>query len=380
MTEFSAVAGREPLQLHPPLTERHKWTGSYRPAKGLPEAADVAMMLGIPLLLSGPPGTGKTRAAFWLAHALGAGKPLRFDVKSGTTGTDLLYHFDEVARFRDSTRQVSRPLSHYLRFNALGEAILRAAGGRAVLEAIAGGGGGPDDESRRMLEGDEMLARNAELLAQSFGEGWTPIEGAARTAHLLPDDRDFALAQPVPLVVLIDEIDKAPRDTPNDLLMEFEEMRFRIPELGLAVRADPRIRPVVVITSNAEKSLPEPFLRRCAFFDIPFPDSDELREIVSAVLGDASGGAPLVNDVLEIFELLRAPENEIGRAPGTAELLAWIDVLQRQPGLDLQSSLRDRLGDSAQPIYGLGSLLKTGDDIAAGERIIHDWAEARPRM
>lgn len=380
MTEFSAVASREPLQLHPPLTERHKWTGSYRPAKGLPEAADVAMMLGIPLLLSGPPGTGKTRAAFWLAHALGAGKPLRFDVKSGTTGTDLLYHFDEVARFRDSTRQVSRPLTHYLRFNALGEAILRAAGGGRVLETIVDTGAGAEAESRRQLQGEAMLARNAELLRQAFGEDWEPLDGAARTAHLLPENSGFASARPVPLVVLIDEIDKAPRDTPNDLLMEFEEMRFNIPELGLAVRADPHIRPVVVITSNAEKSLPEPFLRRCAFFDIPFPDSDELREIVGAVLGDASGGAPLVNDVLEIFELLRAPENEIGRAPGTAELLAWIDVLQRQPGLDLRSSLRDRIGRDDQPIYGLGSLLKTGDDVAAGERIIRDWAEGRQGM
>ena len=377
MNQFSAVAGLDPLRLHPPLTERHKWTQSYRPAKGLTEAADVAMMLGIPLLLSGPPGTGKTRAAFWLADALGVGEPLRFDVKSGSTGTDLLYHFDEVARFRDSTRQVSRPLTHYLRFNALGEAIIRAAGGAALLETIAGGDViEKGDRSSRRLEGPAMLERHAELLAEALGAGWQPIDGAVRTAHLLPEDRAFAAAPPRQLVVLIDEIDKAPRDTPNDLLMELEDMRFTIPELGLTVRADPEVRPVVAITSNAEKSLPEPFLRRCAFFDIPLPDEAELREIIGAVLGNATGGAPLVSDVIEIFEQLRAPENEVGRVPGTAELLAWLDVLHRQPGLDLQSSLAERVGEGDEPIYGLGCLLKTGDDLATGARIVREWAAA----
>lgn len=374
MVEFSAVASERPFRLHPPLTERHKFVGSYIPSSGLPEAADVAMMLGIPLLLSGPPGTGKTRAAYWLANRLYEGVPLRFDVKSGSTGTDLLYHFDEVARFRDSTRQQNRPLTDYLRFSALGEAILRAAGGNAVLEAIAGHGDAR--ENQRAIEGEDMLRRHSELLHEAFGETWTPIDGAARTAHLLPADDEFARAEPAQIVVLVDEIDKAPRDTPNDLLMEFEEMRFQIPELGLTVRANPEIRPIVVITSNAEKSLPEPFLRRCAFFDIPFPGGPELRAIIDGVIGDSAGGAPLISDVIEIFDLLRAPESDISRAPGTAELLAWIDVLKRQPDTGLKASLADVVR-ADKPIYGLGCLLKREDDARTGDQIIRNWLASR---
>jgi MoxR-like ATPase len=136
MLSFSAVLTKQPLRIVRPLTEDHKRVGGYFPAQGLAEAINVAMLLGQPLLLTGEPGTGKTRSAYWLAAEIGAGPLLRFDVKSTSSGTDLLYHFDEVARFRDSTRREKYPLVRYLRFNALGEAILRAAGGRAVLRTI----------------------------------------------------------------------------------------------------------------------------------------------------------------------------------------------------------------------------------------------------
>src|SRR5205085_3315730 len=129
-----------PLRLVAPLAEGHKAAGAYRPAKGLREALDVAMMLGVPLLITGEPGTGKTRAAYWLTFELGLPppQPLRFDVKSGSSGRDLLYSFDEVARFRDASANESKPLVEYLQLNALGEAIVRATGGAGILTDLAG--------------------------------------------------------------------------------------------------------------------------------------------------------------------------------------------------------------------------------------------------
>ena len=86
-------------------------------------------------------------------------------------------------------------------------------------------------------------------------------------------------------VVLIDEVEKAPRDFPNDILNEIERMYFRIPELGnRAVEADPDHYPIVLMTNNSEKSLPDAFLRRCIYYNIPFPDAEALEAIVLARL------------------------------------------------------------------------------------------------
>ena len=143
MTQFLAIdaggasGAPDDLRLMPPLSTRHRETGHYRPAPGLVEAMDVAMMLGVPLLLTGRPGTGKTQAAYWLADQLR--RPLiRYDVKSVTSGAELLYSFDEVARFRDASAREKRPLIDYVRFNALGLAILRGGGGSGSLTDLVG--------------------------------------------------------------------------------------------------------------------------------------------------------------------------------------------------------------------------------------------------
>lgn len=406
MTEFKAVKQEGPLQLHEPLVARHALSSLYKPAPGLREALDIAMMLGVPLLLTGDPGVGKTRAAYWLAAQLKT-RLLRYDVKSSTSGSDLLYHFDEVARFRDSSRQQQRPLVKYLRFNALGRAILAAIGGGAPLFTSAG----------ELLVEDE-LACHQDLLAEAFGgvEGGGTVGAQRRTGApsfaplslLLPDDPGFAAAPPEHLVVLIDELDKAPRDTPNDLLVEIEEMEFDIPELGLKVKGVPKlvneqpelntpsqrqraafykslglqpsVRPIVIVTSNSEKSLPDPFLRRCAFFDIPFPDDDAtLKAIVDDTLPALRGGGVLVDEVLAVFRQLRRPQ-AVAKAPGTAELLAWLDILVHMFDFDASSSLRDAVTDRPTDLArSLASAIKLGTDHKKAIAILKTWAGRGPR-
>jgi MoxR-like ATPase len=374
MASFSAILAKRPLRIATPLTEHHKRAQGYFPAPGLAEAIDVAMLLGQPLLLTGEPGTGKTRAAYWLANEIGAEPLLRFDVKSASSGTDLLYQFDEVARFRDSTRQEKYPLVRYLRFNALGEAILRAAGPKAVLQTIAG----------EPLEGS-ALETHQKLLDDAFGNRVPPLANAT-AALLLPDDAAFSVCEPEHRVVLVDELDKAPRDTPNDLLVEIEDMEFRIPELGIVVKADPNFRPVVIITSNSEKSLPDPFLRRCTYFDITFPrrfdqrvhgswpGQGTLEQIVDAGIDALSGGGPLVDQALGLFQRLRRPDSGLRKVPGTAELLAWLDVLVSQH----QLGAKDDLISKVETVDAtLCAVVKTKDDLEAARRIAVDWAGSR---
>ncbi|ATY32528.1 AAA family ATPase [Sphingomonas psychrotolerans] len=362
MARFVAVTSKdgEPLRLSRPLVEDHKGIDGYVPAPGLIEAIDVAMLLGVPLLLTGEPGTGKTRAAYWLAKKLGVDKPKPFDVKSTSTGRDLLYSFDEIARFRDSAPgSVHRPLVRYLRFSPLGEAILRAAGGQAILT----------DLGEKPLEGEEF-ERHEELIAQAFGADQVKA-GAVRAHWLLPDEPKFASSDPEHRVVLIDELDKAPRDTPNDLLAEIDNMAFAIPELGVRVSAGKAFRPIAIITSNSEKSLPEPFLRRCAYFDIPMPDK-QLPDIVAGAITSLKGSEPLVADAISYFAALRL-RGEIRKKPGTAELLAWIEVLLHRAKLDPRQPLREVLRGNATRLDALlGALVKSPDDLKLAREVLNE--------
>ena len=126
------------------------------------------------------------------------------------------------------------------------------------------------------------------------------------------------------VVLLIDEIDKADVEFPNDLLRELDEMAFHVPELDETVRAVRR--PVTIITSNAEKELPDAFLRRCVFHYIRFPEPDRIRAIVSAHLPQLEEG--LVSAAIERFYGLRRVEG-LRKKPSTSELLDWLMVLSR---------------------------------------------------
>ena len=128
--------------------------------------------------------------------------------------------------------------------------------------------------------------------------------------------------------MLIDEIDKAPRDFPNDILNEIEHLTFTVRETGQSFTAGPEYRPILVLTSNSEKNLPDAFLRRCIFYHISFPSRERLREIVTRRLGLDSRLTPQVLEhALDHFEEIRSLS--LAKKPATAECLAWLRVLQQ---------------------------------------------------
>ena len=151
------------------------------------------------------------------------------------------------------------------------------------------------------------------------------------------------------VILLIEEIDKADLEFPNDLLWELDQMEFDISETGRTVRA--KQRPIVIITSNAEKELPDAFLRRCIFHYIEFPDEGLMSQIIRVHYPDLEDA--MLTQVLKAFYQLRAM-NGLQKKPGTSELLDWIQALQLG-GVD-PACLHESL-----PF--VGTLLKKNEDI-----------------
>lgn len=133
-----------------------------------------------------------------------------------------------------------------------------------------------------------------------------------------------AFSAPERTILLIDEIDKADLEFPNDLLRELDEMVFHIPELDETVKAVHR--PVIIITSNAEKELPDAFLRRCVFHYIAFPDRERMKKIVDVHLPNLPQA--LLDAAFQRFYGLRRVEG-LRKKPSTSELLDWLTVLVR---------------------------------------------------
>jgi MoxR-like ATPase len=291
---------------------------------GLRDACNVAILLGQPLLLTGEPGTGKTQFAYSLAWELGLGEPLKFETKSTSTARDLFYTYDALKHFRNiQTGVASTQVLDYLNYQALGLAILRTRN---------------PDEVREFLPLD------------------FPDSGQIRS------------------IVLIDEIDKAPRDFPNDLLNELELMYFRIPELGNAkISVNTELQPIVIITSNSEKDLPDAFLRRCIYYNIPFPSSEQLEHIIASRLG-INIGDPFLQSVLSLFHEFRAARNGLKKKPATSELLSWLLALQK---LNRESeSTADNSLISKDLIFStLTSLIKTSEDQEKAKKVVEQWIE-----
>ncbi|MGA9768599.1 MAG: MoxR family ATPase [Blastocatellia bacterium] len=231
----------------------------FVPGEQLEIAINTAIAVGQPLLITGEPGTGKTQAAYYTAYKLGIEPVIHFQVKSDSSATDLLYHFDSVRYFYDAN--------------------LAARGNREVKKS--------DYVERRAF--------------------WEAIDS------------------PTLRVLLIDEVDKAPRDFPNDLLHELNQMEFTVAETGQRFSAPRSRRPIVFITSNSERRLPEPFLRRCVYHHIRF-DYKIIEQAVES-RRDEYGNLSKEFVDLAIRRFLALRERHLRKKPSTGELLVWLRVL-----------------------------------------------------
>lgn len=281
---------------------------NYLLSPELYRAVELAIRLHKPLLITGEPGTGKTRLAHKLAHDLNEAnqehfypKPLIFNTKTTSLATDLFYTYDAVRHFHDANirkaenseteSQEAPPIAKYIHLQALGKAI--------VLSDEAGA------ESKRYLDPPEEKPKSS--------------------------------------VVLIDEIDKAPRDFPNDILNELENYCFQIKEANLEVTKGKKRGIIIILTSNSEKSLPDAFLRRVVFYHIPFPQPEQLVKIVRSQLETPPGFTEeeLIAHIKHLVDHFMKIRQEADRKlPATAELLAWVHFLNLKgffrKGLDLQ--------------------------------------------
>ncbi|MDO4965924.1 MAG: MoxR family ATPase [Lachnospiraceae bacterium] len=180
-----------------------------------------------------------------------------------------------------------------------------------------------------------------------FGE-----EGVDDIAHYIKLGKlGEAFSSDEQVVLLIDEIDKADLEFPNDLLWELDQMEFYIHETKETVKA--KVRPIVIITSNAEKELPDAFLRRCIFHYISFPDRELMTEIVNTHFDHVDES--LLNECMDVFYAIR-DMREVKKKPSTSELIDWVNALMLG-GIPL-AKIKEEL-----PF--IGTVIKKDDDLNA---------------
>ncbi|WP_347249758.1 MoxR family ATPase, partial [Zoogloea sp.] len=262
---------------HPYATYTGQQSAGYIAAPQTAEIINLAIHLGRPLLVEGEAGCGKTRLAGAIAEELGLGEVIAVTVKSTSQAKDLLYRFDALRRLQDAQDRTNTRAHHIHPYISL-----------------------------------EPLGR--------------------------------AIQQGRPGVVLIDEVDKADIDFPNDLLDVLDRFEFDIEDLpvdenaacmaergfGRHVSGPPGgTRPIVLITSNREKQLPEPFLRRCLYVQLDFPtDPAMLAEIVRRNLAthvDALSDTLIAGAVARFCEIRqRAHDLKLQKLPATSELVDWV--------------------------------------------------------
>lgn len=160
-------------------------------------------------------------------------------------------------------------------------------------------------------------------------------------------------------VVLIDEIDKTPRDLPNDVLYAIEKLRFKVSEIDKSYESEPNLRPIIILTSNSEKNLPDAFLRRVIYYHIPFPSAEDLLRVLNAKTEGISKAD--LEAVIEHFESIR--DMKLKKSPATAELIQWVLLLQNTqfPMAELKGNLSNETKDKLRLSYSV--LAKNKEDL-----------------
>ena len=280
-------------------TMKFQGSDQYVATQDLKLAVNAAVTLKRPLLVKGEPGTGKTMLAEEVAAAMGM-PLLQWHIKSTTKAQQGLYEYDAVSRLRDSQ-----------------------------LAGLSGG------DTTRVQDIRNYIVQG--VLWQAF------------TAEQ-------------PVVLLIDEIDKADIEFPNDLLRELDRMEFYVYETRELVKA--RNRPIVFITSNNEKELPDAFLRRCFFHYIKFPDAETMQKIVDVHFPGLK--QELLAAALKTFYDVRNLPG-LKKKPSTSELLDWLKLLVAEDiPLEALQSKDDKV--VVPPL--VGALLKNEQDVTLFEKLV----------
>lgn len=308
MAELNRLSGPTPPPVPPGASQKWHEARLYQADPDLKLVMEIAVELRQPLLITGDPGCGKTSAAYWAAWRMGLtpDQLVHAQIRSDETAERLKYEFDAVRFLRESDG---------------------AQKGGVTLE---------------------------HLRAECVRPG--------------PLYRAFEGSQTRPMALLLDEIDKAPRDLPNDLLHEFDQLEFEVREL---LDKDKRPRRVtagkgpenslslIIFTSNGERRLPDAFLRRCLHHHLSF-DASWRRRIVDARMGGQGGirRAPQVIDhAITRFVQIQSVYG-LHHRPGPAELLVWLRALALSAGITPEE-LRDR---PLAQLPVLGALLKDHAD------------------
>ncbi|MEP1033452.1 MoxR family ATPase [Ekhidna sp.] len=290
------------------MAETKHWTGSekYLCDPDLAQAFHMARTLGMPLLIEGEPGTGKTELPIHYARDRGLDLEV-YPVGSKSNVEQFVARFDHVKYLRDSQIE-----------------ILNAQREEKGLES-------------RLSTGN----RNPESLIDYV------VKGPAAIAYSKPNS-----------VLLIDEIDKAPREFPNDLLYALSHRKFIMPESGEVIEVSEEDMPAIVITSNREQELPTAFKGRCIYHYIDFPEKDVMGKIVEKHHPDLD--EKVVKVALDVFYHLRRLGLE--RSPTTREVLNWLKYMS-------DKSPKEAI-EKIQGLEGVGALIKTQADMERVNRLI----------
>lgn len=290
------------------MAETSYWTGSekYLCDPQLAQAFHMARTLGMPLLIEGEPGTGKTELPLHYAESMGLDLHV-YPVGSKSNVEQFVARFDHVKYLRDSQIE-----------------ILNAQREEKGLDSKLSTGG-----------------RNPELLADYVAKG------PAAKAYGSPNS-----------VLLIDEIDKAPREFPNDLLYALSHRKFIMPESGEEVSVSEQEMPAIVITSNREQELPTAFKGRCIYHYIHFPDKEVMQQIIDKHYPQLD--EKVVKVALDVFYHLRRLGLE--RAPTTREILNWLKYVREATPQDAVRKI--------EGLEGIGALIKTQADMERVHRML----------
>jgi MoxR-like ATPase len=289
-------------------------------SEGLVEAVNLAINLNRPLLLEGEPGCGKTRLAGAVAYEFSK----RYEYEGKQQGKKWLYA-DWTIKSSDQAR----------------DGLYIYDGIRRLFDAqLATTDTSRQEEIRKRLDDPK---HEAYIQWGAIGKAFQASQKGQR------------------MVVLIDEIDKADTDFPNDLLLELEEKRFYVKETGEEVKAKADSAPIIFITSNGQRKLPDAFLRRCLYHYIEFPGKEQLIKIVEAHFGK-DWSKELTEKTIDRFinlrELMETKKGDFGKKVSTSELIDWLQALHlhSKNEADIEKLLSDK------PLPYSSVLLKSKED------------------